>query len=981
VSKIGFKTLIKPDIVLNVQDSLSMNFTLLVGAFHEIVTVQGGAPLVDTESATVSTVVDRQFAENLPMNGRSFQTLIYLTPGIVVVPPNGSDNGQFTVNGQRASSNYWMVDGVSANIGVGTGYGGNGLGGTIGSFSTSGGTNGLVSIDAMQEFRIQTSSFAPEFGRTPGGQISIVTRSGTNRYHGTAFDYVRNDALDAGNWFNGYTNNPPLPKAEERQNDFGGTLGGPVLKERLFFFFSYEGLRLRLPETALTNVPDLASRATAAPALQPYLNSYPLPNGPDDLQSGVAQFNKSLANPSTLDAYSLRIDYNPSSRWTLFGRYNKSPSESDARGGGPGGYGALNSVSVFRIATGTSTGGATWNASPVTTNDLRFNYSRVSSQSAFTLDNFGGATPLTTLPYPSPYNNGNATFGFGIYSLGVGYGFNTGNQVKTIQRQINVVDSLTRQVQAHALKFGVDFRRLSPQYLPAAYIQQADFNDIPSLLAGASASGYLATVNDTTVLFHNIGVYAQDTWRARPQLTLTYGLRWDVDFAPSSAYGPSIPAVTGYSLNDLSQLAIASPGTQPFKTTYGNLAPRIGLAYQLSPREGRQTVLRAGGGIFFDLVSAETGNVLGSAYAPFGASTSFSGTFPFTSDETAPLPIPSNGTLSQFIGFNPNLRLPYTLEWNVALERSLGREQAITFGYVAARGHRLLQTTSFYFETPPQFNPMLGFDNFVDNTAHSDYDALQIQFQRRLSKGLQALASYTRSHSLDNGSASSYAAAGNEGAAGNSKSNYGSSDFDVRNAFTAGLTFDVPAPRTTALVRSVLGGWSVQTLLVARSAPPVNVADVNFFELAGGNYTGIRPDVVSGQPLYLFESQFPGGKAFNPNAFTDPPTDSSGYPLRQGDLGRNALRGFGATQWDFAMHRDFPLYESCKLQFRAEMFNVLNHPNFGPPDNQFGAGGFGVSTQTLNQSLASAGQGTGSVSALYQIGGPRSIQLALKLIF
>jgi hypothetical protein len=168
VSKIGFKTLIKPDIVLNVQDSLSINFSLSVGALHEIVTVQGGAPLVNTENATVSTVVDRQFAENLPMNGRSFQTLIDLTPGVVVTPVNGADGGQFSVNGQRPSSNYWMVDGVGANVGVSASFlPGNGLGGSLGSFSALGGTNSLVSIDAMQEFRIQTSTFAPEFGRTP----------------------------------------------------------------------------------------------------------------------------------------------------------------------------------------------------------------------------------------------------------------------------------------------------------------------------------------------------------------------------------------------------------------------------------------------------------------------------------------------------------------------------------------------------------------------------------------------------------------------------------------------------------------------------------------------------------------------------------------------------------------------------------------------------------------------------------------------
>src|SRR5579863_3731679 len=202
VLKIGFKTLIKPDIVLNVQDLLAINFTLPLGAASETITVVGGAPLMNTESAAVSTVVDRQFAENLPMNGRSFQTLIQLTPGVTLTPNNQGAEGQFSVNGQRSDSNYWMVDGVGANVGTGANFNaGNGVGGGLGSFSVLGGTNSLVSIDAMQEFRIQTSSYAPEFGRTPGGQISIVTRSGTDEFHGTAFDYLRNSVFDANSWF------------------------------------------------------------------------------------------------------------------------------------------------------------------------------------------------------------------------------------------------------------------------------------------------------------------------------------------------------------------------------------------------------------------------------------------------------------------------------------------------------------------------------------------------------------------------------------------------------------------------------------------------------------------------------------------------------------------------------------------------------------------------------------------------------------
>src|SRR5712692_6631476 len=255
LDKDGFKSVVKSGIELHVQDVASINFELQLGSVNETVTVEAGGLVINTTDATVSTVVDRQFAENLPMNGRSFQTLIQLTPGVVLTASNSSDNGQFSVNGQRAVSNYWMVDGVSANIGVGiteSGLPGNGLAGSLGSFSVLGGTNSLVSVDAMQEFRIQTSTYAAEFGRTPGGQISIVTRSGENKFHGTFFEFIRNDKLDANDWF---ANANRLSKPQERQNDFGGTFSGPVLKNRTFFFFSSEWLRLRLPQTALSTVP------------------------------------------------------------------------------------------------------------------------------------------------------------------------------------------------------------------------------------------------------------------------------------------------------------------------------------------------------------------------------------------------------------------------------------------------------------------------------------------------------------------------------------------------------------------------------------------------------------------------------------------------------------------------------------------------------------------------------------------------------
>ena len=210
--------------------------------------------------------------------------------------------------------------------------GGNGLGGAAGSFSAQGGTNSLVSVDALQEFRIQTSTYAPEFGRTPGGQVSIVTRSGTNQFHGTAFDYLRNGALDANNWF---ADANSLPKPAERQNDFGGTIGGPILRDRTFFFFSYEGLRLRLPQTELTTVPDIGARQDAIPAMRPFLNAFPEPNGTDDVATGIAALQCELFEyPSRLNAYSLRIHHKFNDRLNLFGRYNYSPSSLSQRGGG-----------------------------------------------------------------------------------------------------------------------------------------------------------------------------------------------------------------------------------------------------------------------------------------------------------------------------------------------------------------------------------------------------------------------------------------------------------------------------------------------------------------------------------------------------------------------------------------------------------------------------------------------------------------------
>ena len=1012
VDAAGFRIVNVTGLTLNVQDHIEQNVRLQVGSVAESVTVEASAQQVNTTDATVSTVVDRQFAENLPLNGRSFQTLIQLTPGVVLTASSYASDGQFSVNGQRADSNYWMVDGVSANIGMSSSssiLAPDTLSGSLGGFSAQGGTNSLVSVDAMQEFRIQTSTFAPEFGRTPGGQISIVTRSGTNQFHGTAFDYFRNDVLDANDWFNGYTNNPPLPKAEERQNDFGGVFGGPIIKDRTFFFFSYEGLRLRLPRTELSIVPDLSARQSpnAIPATQPFLNAYPLPDGPEILDqngnpTGTASFNKTYSNRSTLDAASLRLDHKLNDKLSLFGRYNYSPSELVARGGLGS---ALSNLNTIRIGTQTTTLGVTWAASPFLANEFRVNYSHVNSSARTSLDNFGGAIPYdsSVVPLPSPYTPQNSEVGFYIGNMGNYPDLDTGGGNSNLQRSFNLVNSLSLQKGSHALKVGADFRRLTPVVAPPAYTQDAAFyGGIADAQSGQLVEENgddvdLLSASRVPLILQNFSLFAQDTWRVRPRLTVTYGLRWDVDFAPKTSSGPNLPAIVN--ANDLSILALAPPGTPVFNTKYRNVAPRIGVAYQLCQRTGWESVLRGGWGVFYDLATQQL-QVSNDSY-PFGNNNylnAVSGVqFPLTASAASPPPISAVNPVIG--GVDPNLNLPYTQEWNVAFEQSLGAVQSLSASYVGARGRRLLLSEEVIAP-----NPNVAGAIVVGNYGTSDFDALQLQFHRRLSRGLQALASYQWGHSIDTGST---------GAGGQffgdiyssqlgANANRGPSDFDVRHSASGALTYDVPAPIADGLADALIRHWSIDNVFQIRSAPPVDV-NYLYFLLLGNSLGTVRPDVVAGIPLYLYGPEYPGGKAFNntPGAvvggcsngsqsvgpFCPPPTDpNTGEPTRQGDLGRNALRGFGAWQWDFAVHRDFPMGEHLKLQFRAELFNVLNHPNFGPPyQNLNSPTSFGLSYQTLAPSLdgggGSSNVGGGSFSPLYQFGGPRSVQFALKLIF
>ena len=961
IEKTGFKRLVQPDVILHVQDALAIDFQMTLGDASQTITVESGTPLVDTESATVSTVIDRTFAENLPLNGRSFQNLILLTPGAVATATAFDDQGQLSVNGQRTDANYFTVDGVSANFGV-TGYPAmvQSASGALPALSASGGTNSLVSVDAMQEFRIQTSSFAPEFGRTPGGQISIVTRSGTNDFHATLFEYFRNSALDARGWFVNYNG---LAKPKERLNAFGGVLGGPVRRNRTFFFFSYEGLRLRQPGTLQTAVPDAASRQQAPTAMRPYLDAYPIANGPA-LGAGLAQFNSGFSNPSTLNAYSVRVDHAVDSKLHLFGRYNYSPSGFDQRGPAS----VLSTTQAISSLVHTATAGMTQRMSPGINHELRANYSDHRVRTEFGLDNFGGALLIPdSLLFPPGYTSANSAFQLDIRGAGV---LTKGNFGAGEQRQINLVDSLSMALRGHHLKFGLDYRWLAPFASPHVYSQTVVFSGVTTspgeALSSTAAIAFVQTSEGNALLTQNLSLYGQDTWKITPRLALTYGLRWDVN-PPLRGKNPANDPFTVTGLNNPAIMTLAPRGTPLYQTTYGNVAPRLGLAYQLRESSGRGVTLRAGFGIFYDLGQGSLGGA--SSYFPYSALRVVSpAAFPLSLQNAAPPAITDDPPVSNVLVANPHLSLPRSYQWNVALEQSIGSSQSLSLTYIGAIGRDLLRVTNM-------FNPNPNFQSVsvTDNSATSDYHALQLRFQRRLSRGLQTMASYAFSHSIDSASTDAFATYLNTpGSLASPNMDRGNSDFDIRHSFTAGVTYHLSYPRSSKFARTALLGWSLDAFALARSAAPDNVAGTIF--RVAGIAVQPRPNINPGLPLELYGAGYPGGKVFNSAAFAPAPEG------QQGNFGRNVLRGFDAWQADIGVQRQFRLTETLELHFRAESFNVLNHANFGNPISNLTSPLFGRSTQTLANSLGSGGA-NGGFNPLYQIGGPRSIQLGLKLQF
>jgi len=958
VSSSGFKTIIKPDIVIHVQDALAINFTLPIGAASEVVTVQGGAPLVNTESAAVSTVIDRNFVESLPLNGRSFNTLLQLTPGVVIVPANniGDNPGQFSVAGQRTDANNFTVDGVSVNFGVSLGLSGvMGAAGTgsAQAFSALGGTSSLVSVDALQEFRIETSSFAPEFGRQPGGQVILTTRSGTNDFHGTLFEYFRNDVLDANDWF---ANQSGKPRAPERHNDFGGFLGGPILKDKTFVFVSYEGARLRQPQAATKElVPSEWARTVAAsPALAPFLNAYPQPDD-KTVTPGVytSQFTGSFSNSATLNAGSIRIDHKFNDHLSIFGRFNDAPSQLVTP------ILSLSTLLSSEVDTRTVTIGANMFLTPRLSNTLRSNYSTQSANSVYSLTRFGGAVPLNP---SSIFGSLSSVDNEGYFSMADTGGDDLffGPTARNRATQLNFLDDLSVMLGAHQFKFGGDYRAIFSATAPPLNTVAALSDSVQDFLSTGQVVLVDAASAKAQFLTQAFSLYAQDSWKATTKLSLTFGVRWDLAPAPSPRGNTKF--ATWKNLTDPSQISLAPLGTPLWSTNYTSFAPRFGLAYNLTPNG--DFVVRVGGGVFYDLGVGTASNVA-TTFPNLASLISPSVTVPITNlapySPTISLQPPFSGVI---YAFSPNLQIPRSYQWNAALEKSFGGRQVVSATYIGQVGRSLLRQEGL---VAPNSNFTPGtFFNVTQNDASSQYHALQLQYRRPLASRLQALLNYTWSHSLDDASDDTLAAISNT--VFSNKNDWGSSSFDVRHSFSGALTYDVPTAGKSGPLPPLTRDWSVDAVIVARTGFPFNALEVTLGQI-GSVYP--RPDLVPGQPFWISAPSAPGGQILNAAAFTAPPT------LRQGNEGRNDIPGFGLTQVDFSIGRKFPVTEHFNLQFRADAFNLFNHPNFANPLGIYVDPIYVQSTQMLNQGLSA----NGGLSTLFQQGGPRSLQLSLRLAF
>ncbi len=1021
----GFTTVTIGSIGLGVDQVRTVDIVMQVGNAAETVNVVGRVDLVDTQTSKIGEIIDNTKVLALPLNGRNFTQLGLLSPGVAASGGGGAQQGgeggvtSFSSNGQRGTSNNFLVDGIDNNNYV------------------AGAVAQLPSIDSIQEFEIQTNTFAAEYGRGSGAVVNLVTRSGTNDLHASAFEFLRHDALDARNYFD----NPEFAKPITRLNQFGGTAGGPLVKDRTFFFFSYEGFRRRVGITRLTNVPTAEDRlgifttpdgqkvqVNLNPVSARLFQLFPQPN----VSSRSGNFVSSPTLVQDYDQLLLKIDHRIRGYDALSARYTYNPSSltspfTPGQGGTPiPGFGIQTSGGNHLLAAS-----YTKIIGSGSLNEFRFGLNRSTSLNVNEPGPQAADYGINTgWPANAPLSLGNIpniTFSGGLVSGGgriANLGGSINNPGSANQNVFQFSDQFSWATARHAWKFGGDVRhvQLNRRY-DLAFSGQIIFDGSQNSLgianplidfAEGKPSASLQFVGDSVRELRTTAYafFAQDSFRIRPNLTINYGVRYELNTVLHDTQGrlstfrpelfqhylsPSADQTNAATLRESGVVSQAEAGGI-YKPDHNNLAPRVGVAYTLGTKA--KTVIRAGYGIYYDTIMGNIpGNVmLNPPFLPDYYNTAPFIQFPNSFGPTA-FPVLTVTT--------EDYRTPYAQHYNVDVQRELPGKILLELGYVGSRGTNLPRfrqinqafitqaeidkltpsitdrlllmgipppavaflSTRINLMPPISRNTYFGFAQIftAENTVESRYDSLQVKLNKQYSHGLSFLLSYTLSKSMDTGSVF-YGSAAN-GTTIFPQDNFnavegerGLSDFDTRHRLVFSYVYELPSLRKLmgGLPAAIADGWQVGGILTLQSGQPFSVlTGLNNSTTGLGND---RPNLIG-----------------DPNAgpkTVDQWFDTSAFQVNQlltfGNSGRNIVIGPPYRNFDLALMKNNRIGKRVTAQFRVECFNLTNTPHFAIPSNVMGSPNFGTLYQTLDVAQNNVGLGSG---------GPRLIQVGLKLIY